>query len=350
MTRKFHLCLSGIAAVAGLVGGLSMATLDGARADRLPTSASVIMYHRFGDSRHPSTNTTLDQLDAHLEELKSGGYTVLSLDEIVDRQRDGRPLADKTVGLSIDDAFTSVYEQGWPKLRAAGVPITLFVATAAVDRGDGGYMSWDQIRELRDGGVTIGSQTENHPHMPELSPTALAAELERSNARFEAELGARPTLFAYPYGEASLAALTAVEEAGFKAAFGQHSGAFGADADRFYLPRFAMNESYGDLQRFRTAAQALAMKISDIVPPDMTITDPNPPLVGFTVGHPTRGLNRLACYASHEGQAAVTLLGDVRAEVRFSGAMPPGRTRLNCTLPAGNGRWYWFGRQFYVID
>jgi peptidoglycan/xylan/chitin deacetylase (PgdA/CDA1 family) len=350
MARWVSFGLAGWAVVLALVAAAAVAPSAGARADRLPTSASVIMYHRFGDGRHPSTNTTLEQLDAHLQELKTGGYTVLALTDILARQGAGQPLADKTVGLSIDDAFLSVYRQGWPKLRDAGVPVTLFVATDSVDRGAGDYMSWDQIRDLRDAGVTIGSQTASHPHMPTLSPDALAAELERSNARFEAELGERPALFAYPYGEASLAAAAAVRAAGFVAAFGQHSGAFAADADRFYLPRFAMNESYGDLQRFRTAAQAMAMRIEDFVPPDMTLTQPNPPMVGFTVTHPRRGLGALACYASHQGQAEVTLLAGVRAEVRFDDAMPAGRTRLNCTLPAGGGRWYWFGRQFYVVD
>jgi hypothetical protein len=44
----------------------------------------------------------------------------------------------------------------------------------------------------------------------------------------------------------------------------------------------------------------------------------------------------------------VERLGDNRIEVRFMKPLPKSRTRLNCTLPAGEGRWYWFGYQFYV--
>jgi len=73
----------------------------------------------------------------------------------------------------------------------------------------------------------------------------------------------------------------------------------------------------------------------------------NPPLVGFTVTWPTKGLDRLHCYASHVETVDLQQLGK-RIEVRFGKAMPQGRTRLNCTMPAGNGRWYWFGRQYYV--
>jgi peptidoglycan/xylan/chitin deacetylase (PgdA/CDA1 family) len=62
-------------------------------------------------------------------------------------------------------------------------------------------MSWDQIRELQAAGVTIGSQTSTHPHMHQISIEQSKSEIAESNARFIAELGLRPNLFAYPYGE-----------------------------------------------------------------------------------------------------------------------------------------------------
>ena len=122
-------------------------------------SAVVIMYHRFGESRYPSTNTTIEQFRAHLRELKDGNYVVKPVPEILAAIRSGTELPDKTVGITIDDAFSSVYKIGWPMLRRAGLPFTLFVATEPLDRKTSGYMSWDQLRELHKAGVTIGSQT-----------------------------------------------------------------------------------------------------------------------------------------------------------------------------------------------
>ena len=46
-------------------------------------SAIVFMYHRFGDGRHPTTNIAIEQFEAHLQEIASGGYRVMPLDEIV---------------------------------------------------------------------------------------------------------------------------------------------------------------------------------------------------------------------------------------------------------------------------
>ena len=311
-------------------------------------SAVVIMYHRFGEAAYPSTNVTIEQFESHIRELKSGPYAVLPLPEIVARLGDGRALPERAIGLSVDDAYLSAYTEAWPRLKAAGLPMTLFVATRAVDRKLSGIMTWQQIRELAADGVSIGSQTETHLHMPDAGAARNRQEIERSNGRFITELGRAPGLFAYPYGEAGLAVQKIVQGAGFSAAFGQHSGVIDRGANFFYLPRFSMNESYGGLSRFRLAANALPLPVSDETPQDPLITEVNPPPLGFTVDAGIAGLGRLTCYASHEGRARLERLGETRFEVRVNTPFPRGRTRLNCTVPTKEGRWRWLGRQFYV--
>ena len=233
------------------------------------------------------------------------------------------------------------------RLKAAGFPFTLFIATDPIDQGTFGYMNWDQIREMSRAGVTIGSQTASHLHMPKADPARNREELERSNKRFEEELGRRPLLFAYPYGESSTAVQAVVREAGFTAAFGQHSGALGGGGNPFDLPRFAMNENYAGLARFRLAVNALPLPVTDITPADPLIGAVNPPAMGFTVDAAIKNLDQLACFSSNAGKAKLERLGERRVEIRVDQAFPKGRTRINCTLPAGGGRWHWFGRQFY---
>ena len=244
--------------------------------------ASVLMYHRFDEQRYPSTNTTLEQLESHIAYLQEGNFNVMPLPEVIYRFQNGQTVPDKTVAISIDDAYLSVYEKGWPRFKEAGFPITLFVATGPIDRNLRGYMDWDQLRELQAQGVTIGSQTRTHPHMHRISAEAVRDELSSSNERFIAELGLRPDLFAYPYGEYSLAVAEAVKEAGFIAAFGQNSGIMHKDDLTFELPRFAFNEAYGDLNRLSLAANGLPLVVSQITPADMVITQ-NPPFYGFTL-------------------------------------------------------------------
>ena len=197
------------------------------------SSAVILMYHRFGESDYPSTNIKLDQFEAHLEELRKQRYTVLPVAEIVEKVGRGETLPDRTVGITIDDAYTSVYKTAWPRLKAANFPFTLFVATDPVDRAAPGYMTWEQIRELAEAGVTIGSQTKSHPHLPTIPVEAVKRELDGSNARFIAELGNRPSLFAYPYGEFDLNVRDLVIDRGFTAAFGQNSGVMHTLLDGF---------------------------------------------------------------------------------------------------------------------
>ena len=71
-------------------------------------SAVIIMYHRFGESGYPSTNTTLIQLESHIQELQAGPYTVLPVKEIIAHIKSAKPLPERTVGITIDDGLIYV--------------------------------------------------------------------------------------------------------------------------------------------------------------------------------------------------------------------------------------------------
>ena len=271
----------------------------------------------------------------------------MPLGQIVAKLNAGEALPDRTVGLSIDDGYQSIYSVAWPRFRAAGLPFTVFVATAHIDQRSRRHLSWDQIRKMRGAGVDFGHHTVSHLHMPNASEPRIAEEITNAHVRFEKELGFQPDLFAYPYGEASLTVIAAIKAAGFSAAFGQHSGVIGSTGDMYYLPRFAMNETYGDLARLRLALNALPLRVKDITPPDHTITAKNPPAMGFTVIGNVGNLKRLSCFLSHAGRSNVIYLSP-RIEVRTAKKFARGRTRLNCTMPIASGRWRWYGRQFFV--
>ena len=306
--------------------------------------ATILMYHRFGEENYPSTNVTLEQFEEHLEVLASGPYTVLPLEDIVLNLQSGTPLPDRTVAITIDDAYLSVYEEAFPRLKARGFPATLFVATRPVDRGLRAYMSWDQIREWQAAGYGIGSQTQTHPHMHQQSMAENEKELRVSNERFLAELGMRPTLFAYPYGEYNLDVIDLVKEAGFEAAFGQNSGVAHGYDGFFELPRFAMNEQYGNRERLELAINGLPLKVTQLVPEDVVLAE-TPPLYGFTLAADMDNERQLRCFNSKYGKLDVAIIGR-RAEIRMPGPLVGKRSRVNCTMPGPDGRWRWFGRQF----
>jgi peptidoglycan/xylan/chitin deacetylase (PgdA/CDA1 family) len=315
---------------------------------RTAEHASVIMYHRFGESRYPSTNTTLEQFEVHLAELASGNYNIMSLADITEAIVEGRPLPDYTVAITVDDAFISFYKEAFPLLKSYGLPVTLFVATEAIDLNRRGYASWDQIREMQAAGVEIGSQSHTHPHMPKIDLAKARLEIETSNNRFIDELGVKPKLFAYPFGEYTPEIRNLIKEMGFDAAFGQHSGVMHETVHSYEFPRFAFNEFYGDLDRLRLATRALPIPATDIIPESMVLVD-NPPLYGFTVTEEIGPLNQITCFESSMGTVETTVIGS-RVEVRLPEPITGTRGRINCTMPyLENGnkseRWRWLGRQ-----
>ena len=111
-----------------------------------------------------------------------------------------------------------------------------------------------------------------------------------------------------------------------------------------------MNERFGSRDRFRLAGNALPIPARDVTPKDMVLgADGNPPAFGFTVAPEAGALDRLSCFASNQkGAATIEILGGRRIEVRLTTPFAPPRGRINCTMPAGDGRWRWFGRQFYI--
>lgn len=342
--RALTVILAAALAVAGMA---ARALADGAAPG---LGAVVFAYNRVGEDRTPGNSIRVDQFEAHLEELTSGGYTVLPLPQIVEALRNGSLLPDRTIAITIDEASRSFYREAWPRLREAGLPFTLFVGTDALDRGSPAHMSWDELRQIAaTSAVTIATLGAS-AQPAALRPVAdVEAELRRGVSRLQTELGQRPTLYAYPFGEMSAALRELVAAQGFAAAFGQQSGVAYPGEDRWALPRFVMNEAFGGTERFRLAAGALPLPVSEQTPEDPLITV-NPPPIGFTVDRDIGDLSRLACFASGQGRTALERFDEGRVEVRIAAPLPPGRPRINCTLPTLDGRWRWYGVQLVVPE
>ncbi len=177
------------------------------------------------------------ELTARLVALEAQGLRPASLADYVG----GAPGADRYT-VSFDDAHRSVMDALAP-LAARGVTATVFAPTAYVGSSDD-FLTWDELRSLRDAGWTIASHTVTHPRLAwRLYDEDEAAhrrriddELARSRDVIARELGDAPALFAYPFGEASPMAREAAARAGYDAAF-TVAGDSAWAGDRFAIPR-----------------------------------------------------------------------------------------------------------------
>lgn len=313
-------------------------------------SAVIIMYHRFGEENFPTTNVTLEQIEQHIEELSKDIYNIVPLRTITEAYKNGTKLPPRTVAITIDDGYFSIYEEAWPRLKAAGIPFTLFISTQPVNEEIDGSMTWDHIRELdAEPLVEIGHHGHAHAHMTEINVSDAMADIGMADTIFQQELGYVPDIFAFPFGEYSNELLTAIDEKNYHAGFAQYSSTSNSSDNIMALPRFAFNQSYSDIDRFKLIVNSRALPVKDVLPRSANL-DQNPPTVGFTVAESVEGLSALSCFPSHMSEpATVNRIGTNRIEIRFDKPFPDGRHRINCTLPGPNGRWYWYGLPFFNL-
>jgi peptidoglycan/xylan/chitin deacetylase (PgdA/CDA1 family) len=112
-------------------------------------------------------------------------------------------------------------------------------------------LTWDEIREMRRLGMTIGSHTMTHPNLPNAGLTAARDELFGSRIRLEEEVGAPVTMFSYPNGGAEryLTPLVqqVVKEVGYEAATTSRNAFASAGSDLYALERIEVEESLQEL-------------------------------------------------------------------------------------------------------
>ncbi|MGY1739539.1 MULTISPECIES: polysaccharide deacetylase family protein [unclassified Blastococcus] len=164
---------------------------------------TVLIYHRVGGGSTDERDVAIPDFEAQLDELAR--HEVLGLDDALDRLERGD--ASPSVVLTFDDGFRDVHEHAWPRLESAGLPFTVYLATAFVGgtmhwdgstaRAAGPALSWHQIEEMAASGLaTVGAHTHSHVRPERLT----LGELEQCDVAIEAALGARPRHFTYPWG------------------------------------------------------------------------------------------------------------------------------------------------------
>ena len=126
-------------------------------------------------------------------------------------------------------------------------------------------------------------------------------DISKSITIFEEKLGKNSIFFSYPFGEYSSEFKKIIKDLGFKYAFGQHSGVIDDTKDFWELPRFPINEKYGEIERFKTLMKTLPFKYKNISPEDKyLLQSKNPPKVEINFHEGINNLNRINCF-SNEG-------------------------------------------------
>ena len=310
-----------------------------------------IMYHRFDESRYPSTNIQLNVFKEQLEIIENNNIKFIHPKDFKNSISSNK--SERKILLTIDDGLLSFYENAWPILKEKEIPFILFVNTREV--GSFNYMDWDQINELySEDFVEIGNHSHSHEYLVDESPETIKNDILKSIEIFEKKLGKNSDFFSYPFGEYSLEFKKIIKDLGFKYAFGQHSGVIDETKDLWELPRFPINEKYGELKRFNTLMKTLPFKYKNIHPKEnYLLQSNNPPKVKIEFYENINNLSQITCF-SNEGNrwrnSKISFQKENVLQIEINEKFVGERGRINCSLREKGNYWRWLGIQFVVSD
>lgn len=317
-------------------------------------SAVILMYHNVSAETPASTSVIPEKFFQHMQYLADNQYTVWPLFKTLQQLATGKAIPAKTVVLSFDDAYKSVYDHAFPLLKEKGWPFTVFVTTQYMSKGYSNYMNWQQLREIQHFGGEVGNHSLSHPHFVRQRSSETEAqwrqriidEVQQAQHILQQNAGSAILAVAYPYGEYSAGVKAIIRELGYFG-IGQHSGAVSRQTDFQAVPRFPMATGFDDMENFSLKVASKDLPVTVLSPSDGVIdADDDIPALKLRLQAGDYKKTGLRCYATGQGKIQHEWLDDEGSVVvvRAKESIRPGRTKYNCTAPSASedNVFYWF--------
>ena len=177
-----------------------------------PGKCVVIYYHSVPRSQRAAFARQMAMLRRHFEPVSLDGDVFV-------------PSGRQCVAVTMDDAFANLIDNALPELERYNIPATIFVISSALGKMFGEaerperVMSAEQLRDLPEDLITIGSHSVTHPFLPTLGKEAARREIVDSRAQLSELLGRDIRLFSFPFGGFSKELIRRCREAGYHRVF-----------------------------------------------------------------------------------------------------------------------------------
>lgn len=216
---------------------------DGAR-------VAVLGYHDFSETEEQTEMRILtSKFRQQMETLRELNLPVISMEEFQKWKRGEGDLPPRSVMITIDDGWKSVYTDAFPILKEFGYPFTLFLYKNYID-GGGKALTTPMIQEMIKHGATIGSHSVGHPYPADLKkhrregPDAydkfLRLQMGESKRFLEAKFGEEVSTYAYPGGFHTEEMFPLAEEFGYRQLFTVIPAKVKRDTSDLTLPRYVV--------------------------------------------------------------------------------------------------------------
>lgn len=206
----------------------------------------VIMYHHIDENSATSRlSVSPESFGRQMEFLRSRKYNVIPLEGLISLLKEKKRLPPKTIAITFDDGNLDNYTNAYPVLKKFNLPAAIFVIVN--DANGKSTLTWDQMREMQENNITIGSHTLSHPFLPSETLVVVREQIFQSKRILEEKLRRRVTLFSYPSGGFNEKVRQLVIEAGYAGAVATNPGKKYPKHDIYALKRLRISNSSDSL-------------------------------------------------------------------------------------------------------
>jgi len=164
-------------------------------------SCPILTYHSL-DSSGSVISTAPEKFRLQMRNLFDASFTVIKLRDLVGRIHENRELPEKSVAITFDDGFQSVYDVALPVLKDYGYPATVFLVTSFCGKNNRWFglpdsipsfdlLTWNQISKMREEQIEFGVHTATHPDLTKLGASQMTDEIIGARQMLQEQTGER---------------------------------------------------------------------------------------------------------------------------------------------------------------
>ncbi|VUW96615.1 Poly-beta-1,6-N-acetyl-D-glucosamine N-deacetylase precursor [Streptococcus constellatus] len=213
-----------------------------------PVKFPILMYHAIhnmdpSEAANAGLIVSPETFESHLKALKDAGYYTLTPEEAYKVLTENvLPKNKKVVWLTFDDSLKDFYTNAFPLLQKYQMRATNNVITSFVDEtGREDMLTLDQIKEMKEKGMSFEDHTVNHPDLSLSSAETQTTELQDSKQYLDSNLSQNTTTVAYPSGRYSETTIQIAESLGYKMGLTTNNGLASLNDGLLTLNRVRVN-------------------------------------------------------------------------------------------------------------
>ncbi|MGT2935649.1 polysaccharide deacetylase family protein [Streptococcus castoreus] len=173
-----------------------------------PVKIPILMYHAVHvmapeEAANANLIVSPELFESQIKAMKDAGYYFLSPEEAYRALSNNELPAKKVVWLTFDDSMIDFYNVAFPILKKYGVKATNNVITGLTEKGSAANLTINQMKEMKNSGMSFQDHTVNHPDLKQSSPDTQTAEMKESKDYLDKKLNQKTIAIAYPAGQYS---------------------------------------------------------------------------------------------------------------------------------------------------